>query len=60
MEAIELCIQGELFFFENTLSAQQITYLESYTAQYFEKNRNAIRIDDFVTAANEQFQPADL
>lgn len=55
MEAIELCIHGELFFFENTITPKQGDMLENYMCEYFKTKRD-ICINDFVVEVENQLQ----
>ena len=56
MEAIEISIRGELFFFENNLTFQQIQTIIDFMPQYFCKNKEDICVDEFVDTIIHQFQ----
>lgn len=56
MEAIEFSIRGELFFFENNLTFQQIQTIVDFMPQYFCKNKGDICIDEFVATIKHQLQ----
>ena len=55
MQALELCIRGDLFFFERTLTPNQESRLTDFTYQYFRGEKPAvIDIDTFIaTVRNE-------
>jgi len=57
MDAIELCIHGELFFFENDLTGAEIKLIEDFVMQYFMSNKSqCIYINDFIEAVRAQLQ----
>lgn len=51
MEAVEICIRGDIYFFENHLTIEQLEKLEGFTLEYcIRRDLNNFNIDKFVNA----------
>lgn len=49
VEAVEICIRGDLYFFENHLTREQLENLEVFTLEYcMSRDLNSFNIDEFV------------
>lgn len=51
MEAVEVCVRGDLYFFENHLTGEQLEMLKRFTIEYcMSRELNSFNIDAFVNA----------